>query len=857
MIQFTLNHQPISIELDQKLLPWLRDEQGLTSVKNGCEQGVCGTCMVLVDGQAKTACTQNLFQLEGKHIITLEGLPAAERDVFAHAFARAGAVQCGFCLPGMIISAKALIDQNRNPSRDDVRKAIRRNICRCTGYQKIIDGIILAAAMLRGDILAEQECSSIKLGENALRVDALKKAGGSGQFVDDVRLPLMLHGVALRAAHPRAKLLSVDISAAKDYLGVHKVLLAADIPGQVKIGHLRPDYPVLIGIGEITNFRGDAIALVAAETRDTARIAADLIIAKYEVLSPILSPKEAAKQDAPHIHEGGNLLSRESLQRGDVEKALAESAFQVTNTYELPFTEHAFLEPECALAYPEAEGIVIYSGDQGIYQTQKEVAAMLGFSADKVRVRASFVGGGFGGKEDMSVQHHAALLAYHCGCPVKVRLSRDESMQVHPKRHAMTITMTTAIDAAGNITAIRARLLSDTGAYSSLGGPVLQRACTHASGPYKYHNIDIIGEAYYTNNPPGGAFRGFGVTQSCTALECNLNQLAKMAGIDPWQLRWINAAGPGDLLPNGQIAREDTAFKECLLAVKPFYDAHPGAGIAAAMKNSGLGVGVPDVGRCCIRVKEGKAYIYCSAACIGQGCGTVLLQMVSHSAGLDLSQVEYCQPDTENSPNCGNTTASRQTVFAGEASRLAAIQLKTALDTVNGDLAALEGLEFLGEYECVTDSLNTDKESPFFHVAYSFAAHCVALDDEGRVQTIVAAHDVGQPINPQSVEGQIEGGVIMTMGYALTEDFPLADGKPALKFGQLGLLRATDAPDIETHIVMNAMPADQRFALPAAGAKGVGEIASIPTAAAIQGAYFNRDGVFRTKLPMEDTPYRR
>jgi len=452
------------------------------------------------------------------------------------------------------------------------------------------------------------------------------------------------------------------------------------------------------------------------------------------------------------------------------------------------------------------------------------------------------------------VQHHAALLAWLTGRPVKLRLTRDESLLVHPKRHAMTIEMATGLDRLGRITAVQARIIADTGAYASLGVPVLQRACTHAAGPYRVENVDIVGEAYYTNNPPAGAFRGFGVAQSATAAECNLNQLAALAKIDPWWLRYLNAVYPGDRLPNGQRAGADTAMAECLLAVKPFYDAHPGAGIACAMKNSGLGVGVPDVGRVRIVVENGRAMVYCSAACIGQGMAAVLRQMVCHVTGLPPAEVESAAPDTAVTPDSGNTTASRQTLFSGEAARLAARELAAALQE-KGSLAALQGREFSGEYRGVTDRINTDKEEPRFHIAYSFAAHVVTLDGKGRVEKVSAAHDVGRVVNPLNVAGQIEGGVTMSLGYGLTERFPLEEGRPVLKFAQLGLFRSTEMPEIETHLVTNDIPAWLREALPAAGAKGVGEISAIPTAAAAQGAYFKRDGKFRTSLPLEDTAY--
>ena len=632
--------------------------------------------------------------------------------------------------------------------------------------------------------------------------------------------------------------------------GVLCVMTAEDIPGTQKVGHLKRDWDVIVPVGKTTHYLGDAVALVAAETPEILEKAKKAIKVEYNPLDGVFSPAEAMKDGAPLVHEDGNLLSEEHLVRGDAEKVISESRYSVTNHYSLPFTEHAFMETECAVAFPEDGGIHIISGDQGIYQTQRECSDALGLPPEKVRVSAAMVGGGFGGKEDMSVQHHAALLAQKTGRPVKVKLSRQESILVHPKRHAMEIDLTTACDENGKLTAMKAVIISDTGAYASLGGPVLQRACTHAAGPYNYQNIDITGRAYYTNNPPAGAFRGFGVPQSCFATECNLNQLAEMAGLTPFEIRYINAVRPGDTLPNGQIADENTAMVETLDAVREICEKNPKAGIACAIKNSGLGVGVPDTGRCRITVKDGKVHVTSSAACIGQGMGTVQIQMLCQTAGLTPDMIVYDTPDTKYSPNAGNTTASRQTLFTGEAAVRAASLLKDALDK-EGSLSALNGREFYGEYTGVTDKMGSPKEHPVSHVAYSYATQVVELNDNGTIKRVLAAHDVGTPVNPKALEGQIEGGVVMSLGYALTESFPLEQGRPLAKLGTLGLFRADKTPDVVPVII------DRRMNGPAFGAKGIGEISSIPTAPAVQLAYYNRDGKFRTRLPLEDTPYSR
>jgi selenium-dependent xanthine dehydrogenase len=564
----------------------------------------------------------------------------------------------------------------------------------------------------------------------------------------------------------------------------------------------------------------------------------------------MLSPEAAMAEGAPRIHPNGNLLSETIMKRGDVDKAIAEAKHVVTQHYFTPHQEHAFLEPESALAVPTQCGsLTVYTGGQGVYDDRQGIMEMLGLPEDKVRVISKYVGGGFGGKEDLSVQHHAALLAWHCGRPVKVTFTREESFRVHPKRHPMEMDFTTACDERGKITAVRARIVADTGAYASLGGPVLQRACTHAAGPYQIDNVDVEGRAYYTNNVPCGAFRGFGVTQTCFAGESNLNLLAAKLGISPWEIRFRNAIEPGGVLSNGQIADAGTALKETLLAVKDAYDAHPGAGIACSFKNSGKGVGVHDVGRVKLKVENGIVVICTSAACMGQGIATVVLQIVGEAAGLARSALRVHEPDTMVTPDSGTSTASRQTLVTGEAARRAAIALKQAL--VKHSLAELEGRDFYGEYDCVTDPMTSDKPNRVSHIAYGYATHVVILGSDGRVQKVVAAHDVGKAINPNGVEGQIEGGVVMGLGFALTEEFKLRNGAPAVTLGTLGLMRAAQVPEIVCHLIEKNSPEL------AYGAKGVGEIVMLTTAPAVASAYFNRDGKFRNSLPLKDTPYRR
>ena len=847
MIKVLVNGKTYEVEKDKKLMRFLRDDLHLTSVKDGCSQGACGTCTVLVDGKTTRACIPMLSKVEGKEIVTVEGLSEREKEVYSYAFATAGAVQCGFCIPGMVMCAKGLIDKNPDPTRLEVVAAIRNNICRCTGYKKIIEGILLSAKIFREDLPVHDESGAVNVGQAIQRIDAKEKVLGTGEYPDDIYLDGMVYGSAVRSEYPRAKVLAIHPEEALAIDGVIRVYTADDIPGEVKVGHLKHDWDTMIPVGKVTHYLGDAICLVVAETQEILEQAKLKVKVDYEVLEPVLDPFEAMKPDAPLVHADGNVLAHEHLVRGDADKVIAESKYKVTTHYETPWTEHAFLEPECAVAMPFDDGVFIYSSDQGTYDTQHECCIMLGLPPEKVIVENKLVGGGFGGKEDVSVQHHAALLAYLTKRIVKVKLSRQESIVVHPKRHPMWMDITTACDENGYLTAMKAVVVSDTGAYASLGGPVLQRACTHAAGPYNFQVIDIDGKAVYTNNPPAGAFRGFGVTQTCFGSERNLDLLAEKVGISPWEIRYRNAIRPGQVLPNGQIADPSTGVAETLEAVKEVYESEPYAGIACAMKNAGVGVGLPDWGRCRLLVKDGKVEIHAGASCIGQGLGTVLTQVVSETTGFGIEKLVYCRPNTANSPDSGTTSGSRQTLITGEAAKRACEKLME--DLKDSSLEELEGRDYVGEYLAKTDKMGSDVPNPVSHVAYGYATQVCVLNEDGTIKKVVAAHDVGKAVNPISVEGQIEGGVVMSLGYALTEQYEIKDGYPVSRYGTLGLFKADKTPDV-VPIIVEKPGVDVGY-----GAIGIGEITSIPTAPAVAGAYYKWSGDFQTKLPLANTPY--
>ena len=887
MATFTVNGNRVTVSENQKLLRYLRDVLHLTSVKDGCSEGACGSCTVLIDGKPARACIQQTDRLEGKSVLTVEGLSAFEKEVYAYAFGEAGAVQCGFCIPGMVLSAKGLFAVNPDPSEAEIAYALRNNICRCTGYVKIIDGILLAAEILRNGKLPEEKKTGYGVGERAVRVDVAEKVQGYGKYPDDLYVDGMLYASAVRSKYPRARVLAIHKEKAEALPGVVGVYTAEDIPGEIKVGHLQQDWDAMIPVGRITHYLGDAICLVAAETKEALEQAKALVEIDYEPLKPVFSPTYASQPFAPLVHESGNLLCEKHVSRGNANQAIRDADYVLMYHYETPYTEHAFLEPECAVAYPDEDGLTILSTDQGAYDTAREVSRLLGLPKEKIHVTNMLVGGGFGGKEDMTVQHHAALVAYLTGRPVKVKLSRKESMLVHPKRHPMKVTITMGCNRDGLIQGVKAEVVADTGAYASLGGPVLERACTHASGPYHYENFEITGKAYYTNNPPAGAFRGFGVTQTCYAMEMTLTKMAHELGISPWEIRYRNAIRPGQTLPNGQIAPPSTGLVETLEAVKDICEQNKNVGIACAMKNAGVGVGIPDTGRCIVAVKDGKLHIRSGASCIGQGLGTVLTQIVCTMLHCEREDVVYEAANTVNAPDSGTTSGSRQTLVTGEACRRACQKLLAAagadvrvsdysgiahrqgMESLPGgnssgtvgtelpegasvDWKALEGQEFYGEYLAKTDPLGAQNvANPVSHVAYGYATHVCVLNDDGTIREIDAAHFVGKAINPLSCEGQIEGGVTMALGFTLTEHYPLYDCIPSARFGTLGLFRADQVPPIHS-ILVEKEGQDMAF-----GAIGIGEITTIPTAPAVAGAYFALDGEMRTSLPLMKTPYER
>ena len=842
---FRLNGEQVSVSADHPhLLAALREELDVTSPKDGCSpSGQCGSCTVLLDGKARVSCSTGLDRVEGNEVTTLEGFEPAERERLANAFAARGALQCGFCIPGILVRAKALIDQKgATLDRATIEARLGAHLCRCTGYTKIIDAVIDLA---RGETLSPALPTGI--GQRGAKYQSSELALGDRGYIDDLRRDDMAHGALVFTEHARADIMAIDTAPAEAIEGFVAVFTAADVPGDLKVGIIHRDWPIFIPVGGRTSFIGDVLAIVVAETRAQARAAAEAVVVEYQVLDPLTDPAAAIASDVDAVWGlDGNVLSRSAYARGDVAAALEGSAHVIRERFVTQRVEHAFLEPESTLAEPTPDGkLMVYSGGQGIWDDRDQIASVLGVDTEQVVVELVANGGAFGGKEDMSNQAQTALAAHLLQRPVKCTLSRTESFRLHPKRHPITIDLKVGCDEDGVLTAHRARLLGDSGPYASVGMKVLERAAGHATGPYAVPNVDVEAIAARTNNPIGGAFRGFGANQAQFAMEGALDRLAEQVGISGWEIRWRNVITPGAVWGPGQIMDAGSAgAKECLDTIKPYYDSarreNKAVGLGLGLKNSGLGNGVREVSRARLRFDDdGTVEVRHCWTEMGQGVDTIALQVVVEELGVEPASVRVVV-DTTRELGAGQTTGSRGTVMAAGAIADACRNAEVG--------GRVPGVEYQGEYIIDwTNSMNDDVENPTIHSTFSYAAQLVIADpDTGEIEKVVAVHDVGRAINPTLCEGQIEGSVHMGLGYALTEDFPTDElGRPTKDtLRALGILRPKDTPEIEAILVEVPQPKSPY------GVKGIGEIGLVPTAGAVAAALHEVDGVWRDTLPM-------
>ncbi len=886
----------------------LRYDLGLTGTKIGCEEAECGLCTVLVNGTPVNSCIYPAFKAQGAQIVTVEGLARGEElHPLQRAFVEHGAVQCGFCTPGLIMTAKALLDGNPNPSDHEIKVALKDTLCRCTGYASVIHAVHSAASELRGEgAIPWQPRETIAplnaVGRPVPPQEIVDKVTGRARFADDYTFPGMLVGRTLRAAYPHARIRRIDTSRAKALPGVHAVLTHEDVPGKNIHGLIYADWPVLCA--DKVRYMGDAVAIVAADDADTAARALGLIEVDYEPLTVVGDPEFAHSPEAPLVHEEwetGNLLKHIKVRHGDIEQGFAEADVIVEREYRTPTVEHAFMEPECAIGVPAGYDaghpkLTIYAGSQIPYEDRRQAATALGLPEDQIRVRGTLIGGAFGGKEDIAGQIHVAMLAGVTGRPVKMLYTRQESLLFHPKRHATIIRIKTGAKRDGTLTAVQATLYGDAGAYASLSDKVMTRATTHATGPYVVPHAKIDCYAMYTNNPPSGAFRGFGVTQSAFAVEQNMDLVAEALGMDPVELRRKNAQRVGATTATGQLLRESVGLLQTIEHVeRDMRGGDPafrwgwregnkgyGWGIACAYKNTGLGGGAPDRSTAEVEVfPDSSAEVRTSSADMGQGLSAVLAQVTAEELGMPVERVRVLLSDTDLTPDGGPTTASRQTYVSGNAARHAAITMREALAAAaaerlgvaperirfegghlraNGAAVAIGDvvgwMREQGQEAKVRYVFDAPKTQPLgtggdMHFAFSYATQAALVEvdlDTGAVKVlkVIAANDVGRAINPKTLGGQVEGGIVMGLGNCLTEEYIVEDGVPwSTLFARYKIPSIKHMPEIVSHFV------EEQISSGPFGAKGVGEITSINTTPAIANAVCHATGVRVYRIPVD------
>lgn len=908
---------------NETLADLLRQRLHLTGTKIGCGEGHCGVCTVLLDGKPVKSCRIAASKAIGKNILTIEGLQAlsptpGNLHPLQDAFIQYGSIQCGFCTPAQIMQAYAYLQSHPDPSYEELKGALKNVLCRCGAYEAILQAVLAAAYTMRtGQPLPTPKPQSVPahthvIGTPQPRPDALAKATGSAIYTDDHSFPGMLYARVLRAGVPHAILTKIDTSAAKSLPGVYAILTADDLPAAREHGLFSKDWPVLVGIGERIRYMGDALALVAAETQTIADQAIKLIKFEVEPLPVLFSPQAALQPDAPQIHPKGNLLKHIKVRKGDVSEGFTKSEVILEHTFKTPFTDHLFMEPECSIAVPLADGrMEVYVGSQIPYADREQVAAALGIPEEKVRIRGQITGGGFGGKEDIAGQIHAALLAQATGKPVKLLFTRRESMLVHPKRHATQIRVKLGAKRNGLLVAAETELFGDTGAYASLGEKVMTRATTHSAGPYAIPHVKSDCYAVYTNNPPAGAFRGFGVLQSAFAIESMMDMLAHELGMDPLALRKINALQVGSQTNTGQILEESVGLLDCLNQIETHLHRIAGSepfkpqkirrdgkdyitcwGIAAAYKNTGLGGNGPDKGAADVELRmDGSLQVRTAAAEIGQGLVTVLRLLVAETLNRNPEDVDVLVMDTDLTPESGPTTASRQTFVTGNAALLAARDLRQHLlsavavywnipteqieltprgavctpdqqeqfDNMSMRNLSWQQLASLLEHTSTGRSIRRNYIAPQthelgegnpIHFAFSFSAQAVQIEvslesGEIRVLQVISAHDAGRVLNPLGFQGQVEGGVVMGLGHALMEEFKIDNG-----IIQTDRIARYHIPTMQDSPKVISIIEEHPIASGPFGAKGVGEIVSLPTPPAITNALYNAIGLRVDSLPV-------
>jgi CO/xanthine dehydrogenase Mo-binding subunit/aerobic-type carbon monoxide dehydrogenase small subunit (CoxS/CutS family) len=917
---FSVNGRVITGPVDgkQTLLRYLRDDLGLPGTKDGCTSGDCGSCVVLVDGKPVDSCVYLMRRAAGVAIETIEGL--AREDGTLHpiqaAFLEKGAVQCGFCIPGMIMASKALLERTPCPTLPQIREGLKDNICRCTGFEPIFEAVQQAAEWLDRPASYEGWAPTYgPMGTSAVLVDGVRSVQGRLPYADDILLPGMLEGKVVWSEHAYARILKVDTTAAAAAPGVHRVVTAADVPGLNAHGRTVPDQPVFCS--DFVRFTGDPIALVLADTREHAAAAAALVKVDYEPLEGLFHPQESLREGAPQLvtSSPGNICKALTHEVGDIDAAFAAAAHVVSGHFTTQRQDHAYLEPLACLAEVARDGTVIVRvPTQAPFETREQLTKILDLPRERIRIIATPLGGGFGGKLEIALEGMAAVAAWVTRKPVKIVLGRAESLATSVKRHPFELDYRIAADAEGHLSAVDATLVADAGPYTGNSPRVIDQACIFSCGPYRVPNVRIDGKAVLTNNPLGGAFRGYGINQAAVAMESLMDELARKLELDPFEFRRRNMYVEGDYTITGQhlpssvgaVATVDAcraAFEEewptYQAMARPGY--RVGYGVAGGMKNVGAGKGkIDDAGATYTLGADGRIELRASVVDMGQAIRTTMVQLASQATGLDFGLFDIITQDTALTHAHRSASGQRQTLVSGNAVVIAGKQFKKLLlDLVAGwtdrrpDEIAIVGDEFHtqwtqyvaeerlmslaevharatkegvavraeAEYIAPRTWPLSDKEARrtvpreeyrnYPTYAYATQVAIVGVDEAtGHVDVlrVIAAHDCGVAINPQQIRGQLIGSVSMGQGYALSEAYPTEKGRPPwrrLDYRRLGVPTSLTATSVRVEIVEDPFPEGPY------GAKGISEIATVPSTPAILNAIHDATGVRIHDLPAD------
>jgi aldehyde oxidoreductase len=861
------SHQFI-VKPDRVLLDLLREDMLLTGAKQSCDRkGQCGACTVIVNGKAVRSCLQKVANLDGAEVITVEGLGSPDNPhLIQEAYVLSGAVQCGFCTPGMIMATKALLDRNPNPDIEEIKKALEHNLCRCTGYAKIIDAVTLAGRFIRGETTpgkVRPDPNGPKIGISHPRPSAMIKACGVAAFSADIKLQDALELAVVRSTEHHAKIKSINTSEAEKMPGVMGIMTADDIKGSNRIVIIFPDQPILCK--DKVQCLGDPIAIVAAETKKQAITAAEAVKVAYEPLPVLKNPQEAMAEGAIQIHpEWPNLCFAQPQIKGDAEKAIAASAAVVEANFATQINHQAPLEPEATVAYIEGEGedaqLVVVGRSIQIHGMMANLQEALGY--ENVRYEEAYSGGQFGIKAAMTSEGISAAAALHFKRPVRYIPSLAESMLLTNKRHAFDMKVKLAADKDGKLTAFKIDYIVDNGAYQIIGIYVIMRAMWMLSGSYNIPNVNALARLVYTNNPAGGAARGAGPPQITFALESAMDMLAEKIGMDPLKFRKINSLLPGQSVSTGMVY-DQWPFPELCDAFQSSYDRakkeaadlksgpiRRGVGIAT----HAFGIGGPgDAGRVAVELDADDGItIFAAVADPGEGNDSMLTQIASHVSGIPMNKIRLVTRDTDHTAEMGPAAASRMTYMAGGSLVLALEQLKKAMEEVGSK--TYEGLKKAGKpTHYVGSKQAAGQEGPLDPVtgqgpSFESRVHNIQMAEvevntntgEVRVIKMTTAVDAGTVINPHNLEGQLHGGIDQGVGYALREEYI---------HGKTNDWTTFKFPTMKTSFPMDVIIKETPRAKGPLGATGIGEMTMVSTAPAVINAIYDACGVRIYNLP--------